>query len=464
MSEWMDAEAHADRALELYERGRWAEAERELRKAISLNPDQAEWHYNLGLTLEAAGRDEEALVCYERSVELLPDQPEPLVAAAMVSNRLERYSAGLDWCARALILAPTCEPAYAEKISALAALGNHDEAEVTFYLAQQALDEPSARCLAAIAESLLDRGEFQRAGWCLREALRLEPGMPRLRARLAAVLAETGRPQQAVLLYLRELRDDPGGIDTLLDFGDLLIDLDRLDEAAEKFRRVLELQPANTEAHERLGRVAMRRSQFEAALAEFDLVSRLDPEFPGVRLSIAEAALRSGGRDRAVRELRVELERLTSGSAPDPADESGGDLMRLGTLLVEVELFDEAAVVLERVGSDRPEILRLRSYVRFRVGDIEGGTAEARELLRREPACVVSMHNLALAAIARGDFRTAAAWISRGMRIDRHDPGLRRLRVRLVVEAIRAAMGSLWRRQPRHPASEFRKSAPRGGS
>ncbi len=51
MSSWFDAEDHADRALEMYERGRWAEAEAELRKAISLNPEQPEWHFNLGLTL-----------------------------------------------------------------------------------------------------------------------------------------------------------------------------------------------------------------------------------------------------------------------------------------------------------------------------------------------------------------------------------------------------------------------------
>ena len=65
MSEWIDAEQHADRALEMYEHGRLAEAESELRKALSLNPHQPEWLFNLGLTLEAAGRDEEAFASYE---------------------------------------------------------------------------------------------------------------------------------------------------------------------------------------------------------------------------------------------------------------------------------------------------------------------------------------------------------------------------------------------------------------
>ncbi|MHC4220002.1 MAG: tetratricopeptide repeat protein, partial [Planctomycetota bacterium] len=91
MSNWFDAEEHADRALEMYERGRWAEAEAELRKAIALNPDQPEWHFNLGLTLEASERDAEAMACFERAVELMPGQLDPLLAAGIVSNRLGMF-------------------------------------------------------------------------------------------------------------------------------------------------------------------------------------------------------------------------------------------------------------------------------------------------------------------------------------------------------------------------------------
>jgi tetratricopeptide (TPR) repeat protein len=213
MSEWFDAEAHADRALQMYERGRWAEAEAELRKALSLNPDQAEWHFNLGLTLEQAGRDVEALPCYLRTIELMPEQPEPLVAAGVVSNRLGQYEQAISLFDQALKMESQLEEAYAHRIESHVRLGNHEEAETCFYLAQHALENPSAQCLAAMAESLIERAEYQRADWCLKEALRIEPNLPRLRARLATVFAATGKPQRALQLYLRELRDDPGNID-----------------------------------------------------------------------------------------------------------------------------------------------------------------------------------------------------------------------------------------------------------
>ncbi len=165
MSKWFDAEEHADRALEMYERGRWAEAESELRKAIALNPDQPEWHFNLGLTLEAAERDAEAMPCYERAVELMPGQLDPLLAAGIVANRLGKYEPAIDWFQRALRVDSHCELAYAHQIESHVRLGDHDEAETIFYLAQQALEERSAHCLAMIAESLMQQRHYDRAEW-----------------------------------------------------------------------------------------------------------------------------------------------------------------------------------------------------------------------------------------------------------------------------------------------------------
>jgi tetratricopeptide (TPR) repeat protein len=467
MNDWMDAEGHADRAFEMYERGMWAEAESELRKALSLNPDQAEWHFNLGLTLEAAGRDRDALASYDRATELLPDQVDPLLASGLVANRLGYYDQAITQLDKALRLDPTSEPAYCNKIEAHVRLGDHDEAETTFYMAQNMLDEPSAHCLAIIAESLIQRHSYARAGWCLKEALRLEPGLPRVSARLGTVYAALGKPQRALQFYLRDLRDDPGNIDTLLDYGELLVELDRLPEAAEKFRRVLELEPANVDAHMRLGQIAMHIKCYEQAHLEFELVLKLDPEFPRIRSALAEALLKRGHFADAQRNLREEYHSLRpkqSGTLPSPAewpshlDDLGlgsliwtsEELAGFGALLMEAKLHAAAADVFAEALKDesisaakRADWLRRLALARFEMGDHNGGVQCSRRVLRIEPRCVASIHNLALAALQQRRLDVAAGWIDRGLRVDRHDDGLRRLRMRLWLATIKAKVRSL---------------------
>ena len=445
MSDWLDAEAHADRALEMFERGRWSEAESELRKAIELNPQQAEWHYNLGLTIEAAGRDSEALDCFARTAAMMPDQVEPAIAAGNTALRLSRFREAIDWFRRALRVDPRHEGAYAGTIDAHVRLEEHEEAETTFYLSQQALESPSGSCLAAIARSLVDREDWDRAAWCLREALQAEPTIPRLRAMLAFVLAAQGQQQRAVQLYLRELREDPGNADTLLDYGELLVDMGRFAEGAEKFRRVLELEPANVEAHERLGWIAMRQGRDEQAHLEYELVLKLDPDFPGIRLSLAEVLIRRGMLEDARRTLGEELEHWLEAS-PSPSLEDD-PVDRFARLLLDADLAVEAVRLLEATEaarSDRPEILRALALARFRTGDGDGGCAASRRVLRYESDCVVSMHNMALHALEAGQLQIAAGWIHRGLRVDPHDAGLRQLRMRLYVAVVRGVFAR-WR-------------------
>ena len=329
MSSWFDAEDHADRALDMYERGRWAEAEAELRRALALNPHQPEWHFNLGLTLEAAERDGEALACYEQSVSMMPGQIDPLLAAGVVANRLGQYEPALEWFGQVLTIDQHCEPAYAHQIESYVRLGRHDEAETTFYLAQQTLANPSPQCLSMIAESLVERRVYERAEWCLWEALRLDPALPRLRARLGAIHAATGRSRKALQLFLRDLRDDPGNVDTLLDYGEALADLGRGPEASEKFRRILELEPANVDAHFRLGDIALDSRCYEQAHLEFELVLKLDPQFPRIRAVLAEALLRRGHVRSARPHLVDELDLLRAGEGADP---QAIDLFRFGGL------------------------------------------------------------------------------------------------------------------------------------
>lgn len=444
MNDWFEAEQHVERAHEFFELNRWDEAESELREAISLNPYRAEWHFNLGLTLEAAGRRREAIDAFKSAHELEPGEHQtPLLLgvnhlrAADASE--EDFRHGVRWLEQAA-RNPDCESeAMAHLIEAHARLGDHDQAEVCFYLALQSPDADHALAYVNVADSLMDRSEFACAAAALREAVQIDPEMPGVYSRLAGAYAALEKRDRARRLYLRELRTNPGDIDTLLDLGSLLIEMHRPAEAAEKFRRVLEIENDNADAHYELGVLALRENRLQDARRSLRLVLRLDPDDHRARRRLAEANLRAG----KIREAQVMLREQTARLDADGAEMTLGDREELGRMLLEANLPGDAARVLERVirkRADDPSLWRALSVAYFRSGQRTPGVRAARRERRLERNSIQAMHNITLALIEDGRIRRAAVWLRHALASAPADPELRRLRWRLRAARIALAL------------------------
>jgi len=342
---------------------------------------------------------------------------------------------------------------------AFTALGNHDEAEQAFYLALQCDAEDQndaqgsdtssrlqAQAYANMAEAMMARQEWDRAIYCFREAANLDETIPRVHARLAAALSETGRHERARQLYLRELRDNPGDVDTLLDLGCLLVDMNRLMEAQEKFRRVLELDSKNPDAHFYLGDLALRQHRRRDAEAAFRLVIRLDPGYPEVRRRLAELAIDRAEYSEGRRLLRHELRELND----QPKRFTPGDLDDLGQLLLDARLPREAATVFERYAEaegDDAKAWHYLSVARFQMGDRAAGVVAARKALRLDAKHTAAVHNLALACIQDRRWKRARAYIAQLRDLDPDDGALRRLalsvRLGRLIEMLGAVAGRI---------------------
>lgn len=459
MSEWFDAESHVERAHEAYEAGRWEEAESALRDALALNPWRAEWHFNLGITLEAAGRFAEAAKAFSDAHELDHDDPQACLMTAVNRLRSDDPAGAIPWLELAAKLDPTDPDPYVHRIEAYARLADHEQAEVMFYLAQQ-IDPDCAAAYGNLAESLMQRAQYERAVWCLREAAHHDPELPRVHARMAAAYSATGRLERARQLYLRELRGDPGDIDTLLDLGTLLVDMNRFQEAGEKFRRVLEIESDNPHAHFCLGELAQREGRLAGAMDELGVVLRLDPEYPGVRRRLAACLLAradEGDREKA----RALLTEETREFRASRAEHTPNELAELGTVLLDARMPAEAREALGELVARRPGDLlawhRL-SLACYQIGDRAAGMDAGRRALEIDAKHIPAMHNLAVACAHDGQWRRARYWVRQGLRVDPGDAGLRRLRLKLrvhrIVEAavwlFTDAFGPVFRRRSSH--------------
>ncbi|MEX0877188.1 MAG: tetratricopeptide repeat protein [Phycisphaerales bacterium] len=448
MNDWVDAEHHVERAHEHYDAGRWDDAETELRQALSLNPYQAEWYFNLGLTLEAAGRNAAAAEAFSSCFKLQDEHDQPDANSALLVGlnlvRALKPEDALPWFDLAGRLEPMNVTVFVHRMEALVDMGRHDDVEEAFYLAQQ-IDPEHGELYAVMADSLLATGNNERAVWCLREAARLDPELPRVQARLAKAYAISGRMERARQLYLRELRVDPGDIDTLLDLGELLLDMHRHTEAGEKFRRVLELESDQPDAHFLLGELAEIEGRVADALVHYDVVLRLDKSYPAVRRRLARVLfMRSREEDRPrIRDLLAFEQRLiinameTSDAGTEHASRAadrGDDLEELGRLLLDAEMTHEAIKVYSAMIELQPSNHRAHhglSVAMLEAGRMEDGISSAKRALEYQPRFIPAMHNLALAYLRQRQWIRARYWVRQASRVEPDDPTLRRLRLKL---------------------------------
>src|SRR4051812_49833628 len=115
-NDWNDAERRVERAQELFEQHKWHEALEELRAATSINPYNASWFFNIGLTLDELHRFDEALAAYQQAVEIDPDDLQALNHLGADLFRVGRFDEALRAFEKIEAADPSFEPAYCNRI------------------------------------------------------------------------------------------------------------------------------------------------------------------------------------------------------------------------------------------------------------------------------------------------------------------------------------------------------------
>ena len=139
-------------------------------------------------------------------------------ALGAVLARLRRFGRALHIFEDLAKQYPDLEPAYCHRIGIYAEISRHDKAEEMFYLAQD-IDDECPQCFFHMGGSLIARGQFDRAIYCLQRVLELEPEYAGVNRRIARAYRAQGNRELAKEYYLREVRDDPGNTDVLYELA-----------------------------------------------------------------------------------------------------------------------------------------------------------------------------------------------------------------------------------------------------
>ena len=436
MADARKGEHHANRAREMLRQGRLVDAERELRAAVASDPTRGDWMLNIGWTLEAIGKLDEALQLYRQSGSLLPTARDPRLAEGLALSKLHRHEEAATAFESTLKLDPKCETAVSMLIRSLALAGRHEEAETAYYLALHSIERPATSHLE-IARSLLARGDLKRAEHCYRRAIAEGPSLIGARVELARVLCLADRAEETATLLSEEFRR--GGVQPAIALEAARIHLaaGRNAEATQVLEQLARAEPSNPRLHLLLARAMRRRQDLVRAARHAEVGARLAKDLPGLVYEAALIGLARGERAKAREVLAKEF-------AERPLDRPGINIDRLDAIelaraYLDCGLTDEAARIfaarfgqdIRRTHSDDVEVMRLGARLSLAHGDFREGRARARRLLRLLPGSIDALHNLALLAIQRGEFEVAEAWLARGRAAHPTDAELKKLRTLL---------------------------------
>jgi len=424
MSAWIDPERRVEHAQELYGQGRLAEAAAELRAAIEINPHNASWYFNLALTMEALEQYDHAAKAYEAALKLDPKDLEALSCLGVCLTRMGKYAEALKSFERIEQIDPSYEPSYCNRIVTYCEMGDHDKAELMFYLARLFKDECPV-CYYNVATSLYTRGRYDNAIYCWKRTLELDKNYPQANACIAEALWAQGKLTEAKGYYLSELTFHPDDVETLGDLGELLIELREYDLAGVCFRRSLMLSPDSAAAHFGLGQLAAKREQWASAEAKFRTVLKLDSQYPGANVRLAEALIKRGQRREAGKHLINELKRC---------GDDAKKLQEVGWLLIEAGHVRRANSVLKRVVRLSPGDAQARCNLAvscFLLTRLDEGIRHCRRALKLKPGYSLALYNLSLAHMQKGQIGRARRYAVKALASDPRDERIRELYHRL---------------------------------
>ena len=251
------------------------EAIAEYRRAISLDPNLAPAHLNLGLALldsEAAAAE----ASFRRAAQLLPGQARPLYLLAEALERSGKRPEAIEQYRAALALAPKDDAVLFALARALLAGGQTSAAESDFRQLL-ALKPDSAPAQLGLAESLLSQQKTAEAVDAFREYLLKVPDDRHARFERAVALQDLNRFDES--LHELDLLDEgaPPGAESPKLRGSIYLQQKKWTDAAASFQKALAASPADAQLHLWMGQTKMELHDYTAAENELRRSLELAP-------------------------------------------------------------------------------------------------------------------------------------------------------------------------------------------
>lgn len=297
----LDTEAHLRLVRLLRGEGQHEEALEVARQALAVDARDPNLYNALGLTYSDLGRHEEALSMFRRYVELAPNEPNAYDSLGLGLEWAGRYAEAAQTYEHALALNPKFEVAIVHLGNTYFQQGRYRDALAQYrrYIEAAPAEGERARGYSSLALVHLRRGEFEEAQQAVRKSA-TESEANIIVAAERGDMAEAAKAMERYLAHWPTLTDRGARASTrLLAYlnGYNSLKQGHTDEAIEYFRETLRQRPPiwNIDAFEDcLANAYLELGRLDEAVAEYERILRLNPNYPLAQYHLAQAFERQG--------------------------------------------------------------------------------------------------------------------------------------------------------------------------
>lgn len=459
----LDEMGYHEQALECYKR------------ALELFPESDETWFSLGSCLFTLGRYPEEIACYDRALQYNPVMQKALINKGSTLHRLGRYEEALETYDRVLKINYRLEKVHNNRGATLHSLGRSKDAIVSYDRAIE-LKHDYVEAWMNKGSLLYETGEYQESfdsftrmaqirpelskAWYLRglaarkidnlaaakasfeSALRLDPEYTEARKALeeitgkisekytevprivqdiftadasksAEVAAARARLYEDSIARVREEQIEEIAEEVYGDKAELLLLLDRLDEAFEYLGKSLRLEGENAPLLTAAGNVLHSLGRVEAAVKTYEHALAADPKHVPAVFNLHSILLESGDLDGAAKV--AESLRKSSFGWQARAAAAHEALMR-GDLKQALEDVDVALTI-----ENLPALQNYKGILSLEMNDNEGAAGVFEKTKAASLDMSEAYNNSGVVLMKAGELETASQELDRAIRVQRNN-------------------------------------------
>lgn len=298
------------------------------KKAIEINPDLANAHYNLGFAYREEGNDKLAKQEFALYDELLKQEGEYIeIPEKPTSEDIDKYitlgdnyfkegkfDEAIAEYKKALEIRPRDDIlnklGQAHQQKRLAGKSEEQPAKIDTFTSEKALNEMprlETKPELSIEElydrgiSYYDKGMIDKAIEEFKEVLELDPDDVETHYHLGNAYADNEMFDEAISIYKKAIAKDPEFIDAYLSMGTLYLDMDMVNEAISLCKQAISTNPDDSFLCFNLGEAYVRNEQYEEAITAFNNAISINPMDPETQYRLAESYCETKQYDMALK-------------------------------------------------------------------------------------------------------------------------------------------------------------------